>query len=244
MVGFLRMGEEQHIRRIYRALVKPVLTWISLLIGRHEENRKFTFQHRTNTFATHQPVLWEAVQRTRGAVVEFGCGFGSTPMLHFLCSQQNRELLTLESDPVWLSKFVKRYSTPHHRFLHVEDWDSLLKDPAIVDRKWDVAFVDQAPWEARHKTVVCMKKMCTFIVLHDCDYFPTNGMFGTVIKPIRNMNDTGERDYSDIFRYFKEYFPLPPWPYELTGPPTLIGSDFEPCDFEIDFGKYVTVQRP
>ena len=75
-------------------------------------------------------------------------------------------------------------------------------------------------------------------MLHDCDYFPANHVFGTVIRPLTGTRDRGERKYDDVFKYYKEFFPLEPWPYAPTGPPTLLASDAEPCDWEIDYSKY------
>lgn len=101
------------------------------------QNSGFAFSHRTNNFATHQPVLYTAVQLSSGPVAEFGCGTGSTPLLHEFCARQGRPVVTFESDAQW-----------------------------------------------------------------------------------------------------KEFFPLPPWPYPPTGPPTLLGSNRFNCDIDIDFSRF------
>ena len=58
-----------------------------------------------NGFATHQVLLYEAVQRTTGPVIEFGCGEGSTVMLHEVCKDQNRRLVSVDNNPSWLSRY-------------------------------------------------------------------------------------------------------------------------------------------
>ena len=186
-------------------------------------------------FATHQPVLYEAVLCTTGPVIEFGCGHGSTPMLHHLCTRQNRKLLTLDTDKEWLDKFTG-YATPQHAFIHVDNWDAALIGDDRVVEPCDVAFVDQAPFEARYYTILAIRNTAKFIVLHDCDYFPDREMLGTTQVAICHAEQKGSRTYH--FKHYKEFFPLEPWPHPYTGPPTLLASNFESCDWDIDFEKY------
>lgn len=195
-------------------------------------------RHTYSEYCTHQPVLYEALLRTSGPVVEFGCGYGSTMLMHQFCAKHDRQLYTLESDREWLAKFIE-YATPQHSFIYVDDWSNALVD--VRDEPWahcDVALVDQHPWEARHLTIQAIKDTTKFIALHDCDYFPGNGIFGKSLKKLNGSKDRGLRTYDDIFKYYKEFFPLEPWPYPPTGPPTLLASNFESCDWDVDFKKY------
>ena len=176
---------------------------------------KARFLH--DQYSTHQPVLYEAVKRTSGPVVEFGCGFGSTPLLHGLCGE--RKLLSAETDIRWLVGFL-HLACPRHRFVFVQNLDDLLLDIANVP--WSVAFVDQGTWDARVQTVLALKDKAKFIVLHDCDYFVKKAML----------------DYDEVFKSHKVFLPLKPWPYKPTGPPTLLASNFEDCDWDIDYNEY------
>ncbi len=173
---------------------------------------RFTY----DSYSTHQPVLYEAVMRTSGPVVEFGCGHGSTPLLHKICD--GRRLLTLE-DAEWLEKFIL-LTTSWHGFGLAVDWAGTTDYVAL--QLWDVALIDHAPWEARVAAVLALKDKIKFIVLHDCDYFVTHGLL----------------DFDELFKYHKEFLPLKPWPYPPTGPPTLLASNFEDCDWDIDYEKY------
>lgn len=172
-----------------------------------------------DAYSTHQPVLYEAVVRTSGPVVEFGCGLGSTPLLYNLCAG-HRRLFTLDSNPDWLNKFAC-LASPWHRFVWVLDWDAILHVDYIALVSWGVAFIDHSPWEARVTAVMALKDKARFIVLHDCDYFVTHDML----------------DFDELFKYHKVFPPLEPWPAP-TGPPTLLASNFEDCNWDIDYSKY------
>ncbi len=82
-----------------------------------------------------------------------------------------------------------------------------------------------------------MKDIALYVIVHDCDYFPMHGIFGTTIKLTQlGFDIPGVFDYSDVFENFKVYYPLPPWPGS-TGPPTLLGSNFETDMPDVDFSK-------
>jgi hypothetical protein len=196
-------------------------------------------RHTYDQYATHQPVLYTALRHTGGPVIEFGCGQGSTPLLHRYCEARKRELITLDTDAGYLDMFTD-YASRWHTLRLVRDWNTVLSDDRIVGRRWAVAFVDQSPWEARHLTIRAIRYTARFIVLHDCDYFPEHSLFGVSFAPLNGTDNRGERDYGDVFKWWREYFPPDPWPYPKTGPPTLLGSNFEACDWDVDFGQYPT----
>ena len=49
------------------------------------------------------------VKSTRGPVIEFGCGDGSTALLHEICKESGRILVSLDDDLKWLDKSRKKY---------------------------------------------------------------------------------------------------------------------------------------
>jgi len=198
----------------------------------------FEFSHRTQSYATHQPVLCEAVLRSSGPVLELGSGEGSTHLLHLLCEQQRRALLTLDNDATWLGRYEERFRSDSHEFGLVEDWYEVLHSEPVRTTRWGVVFIDSSPWESRTLALRLLKNMATFVVVHDVDYFPRWGMFGVETAPLRGAHDRGGRDYSDVFSSWREYLPQEPWPYPLTGPPTLLGSNKVRCDFDIDYSRY------
>lgn len=214
-------------------------------------NAEIQFSHRTNSFSTHQPVLYEMALRTTGPIVEFGCGEGSTDLLHEICRQNKRLLISIDDDFEWLHKYSEKYKddSEWHRFIFIpgksqsdpdnpQYWIDFLNNSGFAEMGIDLCFIDQHPWLARFETAKYMKDKARFIIIHDCDYFPTNGIFGTTLIPIGNkINTIGIFDFSDMFRYFRVYFPLRPWPV-WTGPPTLLGSEFEEDLPDVDFSAY------
>ena len=189
-------------------------------------------------FSTHQPVLYEAFLRTEGLIVDFGCGEGSTRLLHELCKPTKRHLITFDNNKEYLSKY-EDCATSWHEIIFVDSWVKLLL--THEDKPWlncDVALIDQAPYEARTLTVQVIKDTAKFVLIHDCDYFPGHGIFGSNVDPIDGAQHRGKRTYGDVFQYYKEFFPLEPWPYPPTGPPTLLASNFESCDWDVDYEKY------
>ncbi len=191
----------------------------------------FEFRHKTCDYSTHQPVLYELIRRTKGPILELGCGNGSTPLLSFFA--RGREIVTVDNDPEWFASFRSKYQSKNHQFILTDDWDKILSDP-LLDRKWSLIFVDQSPWEARHRSILRFRDTAGYLVLHDSDYFPLFKVFGTVLEETVPSKKEGRRDYSDIFRYFREYYPPMPWPGP-TGPPTLVGSNLNNCDLNVDF---------
>lgn len=76
-------------------------------------------------WATHLPVLAACVANTTGPVLELGCGHYSTRLLHALC--RNRQLLTIDANPVWLEKFAA-LRTPTHCLLSVPSIAAFLRN--------------------------------------------------------------------------------------------------------------------
>jgi len=213
-------------------------------------NAEIQFSHRTHPYHTHQPVLYEMATRTTGPIIEFGCGYGSTDMLHEICKDKKRLLVSLDSDFEWLSTFSKKYQNDSewHKFIFVPErdktdpgnaayWVKFLESSAFLrTTQFDLCFIDQDPWLGRFETLKFMKDKAKYIILHDCDYFPGFGIFGKMSTPYV-FEVPREYDFSDVFKFFKVYHPLKPWPGDA-GPPTLLGSDFESNLPDINYNNY------
>ena len=117
--------------------------------------------------ATHFPILAGAVARTQGPILELGAGHFSTPMLHMMCLEKNRRLVTVEGDPEWLKTF-KILETPWHEFHHMKigrEDDFTLIDEA----DWAVVLVDHRPASRRIREIERLKDRAIFIVVHDTE---------------------------------------------------------------------------
>lgn len=214
---------------------------------------KFTFAW--NTYATHQPILYEMAKKTTGPIIEFGCGDGSTAMLHNICREDQRLLISVDHDEEWLYKYSEKYlgdgffrdNSGWHQFILVpkhegnsllEDWILFLDESEFLKTTpFSLCFVDQHPGPARTETIVRLKNLATYIILHDCDMFVC-GELGKQIEPLdQEKQIPGIYDFSQTFLYSKVYFPPTPWAGH-TGPPTLLGSNFSNDLPEIDFHNY------
>jgi hypothetical protein len=192
-------------------------------------------RHWVNEFATHQPVLAAAATACEGRMVEFGCGEGSTRLLHEISQRRGVPLLTLETDGAWMERYRAELSSPLHEFRLVADWTDELAD-VTWDEPVGLAFVDQAPWQARADTATRLRSNAEFVIIHDCDYLPEHGLLGRSIRPLIGPADRGERDWNDVFSSWREFFPLEPWPYAKTGPPTLLASNLrDVTQLDIDY---------
>ena len=199
--------------------------------------KKFWFEHRWNAFATHQPVLFSALSLTSGPVLELGCGEGSTRMMHHLCLNQGRELISIDHNAHYLSFYERRFRSRTHVFESGADWASALS--RFASWKWGVVFVDCGPgWHSRILPLQLFKDRATFIVIHDIDALVDSHLIGQSMSPINGTNDRGVRDYSETFKYWKEFFPLDPWPNHRTGPPTLLASNERSCEIEINYADF------
>jgi hypothetical protein len=207
--------------------------------------RKITWQHWTNPYATHQPVLHDVAQLCSGPVVEFGCGEGSTRLLHHTCADRGIDLLTLDSDADWLARYSGTLASDRHEFRYVEDWSKELG--TIERQQWGLVFIDQGSWEPRAETARRLADSAEYIIVHDSDVLVDMGLLGMEIRPILGPHDVGARDYRDVFRSWREFFPDPPWPYPPKGPATLLASNqHDVTSISVDFQQHippVVVQR-
>lgn len=136
-------------------------------------------------FFSHMPVLAAAVAMSDGPVIEFGTGWGSTPMLHMMCGMRGRFLVSMDTDEAWARTFGDGYFCPRRHEFKVLAPATLgvVKRVELVEEyarsmaqacQWGVVFVDCAPGEARGRVVMAFKGRAKWIVAHDYDESPTN----------------------------------------------------------------------
>ena len=115
-------------------------------------------------YSSHLPVLLEAMKRTTGDVLELGPGVFSTPLLHWLCWKDKRNILTIESNKKWLRFCMQYYRTDFHKFFHTENYND-----APIEKEWDVVFVDHSPFDRRVVEIKRLANLAKYIVVHDSD---------------------------------------------------------------------------
>ena len=115
---------------------------------------------------SHIPVLVKAIEMTKKDVLELGVGWGSTPILHWLCASKNLGLMSLESDGKWLKKF-EEFETDEH-LLAEFDFAKNGLDVLGFD-KFGVVFIDHRPARKRRSSALYFKDKADIIILHDAE---------------------------------------------------------------------------
>jgi hypothetical protein len=191
----------------------------------------FEYSYYENVYATHQPFLEAYVRATKGDVLEFGTGEGSTGLLRTLLKGSGRQLISIEDNKEWLDKMMAEYPpTETHTYIYLEpkengahwkDFLSTFSHPNQIS----VTFIDQAPWEARIWTYEALSHQSEYCIIHDVDYFPLNGLFGKITDANLPFSEPSKYDFSEHFVSYAMYFPPPPWTEKNHGPPTLVGTN-------------------
>lgn len=112
-------------------------------------------------WTTHIPMLLKTVQMTDGPVLELGSGPFSTPLLHWLCAESNRRLLTYEGNEAYF-KAANRFKSRNHTIRFVKDWDKI----DFGTGHWSVALIDNE-LERRQVDPIRLKNSVEYIVMHD-----------------------------------------------------------------------------
>jgi len=105
-------------------------------------------------WTSHIPLLIKVMQKTSGPVLELGAGPGSTPLLYWMCFDQDREFTSYDSNKEYVDTLAK------FGVKHVESFDE------VEVKKYDVVFIDSAPPERRHIDVERFQDS-NYIVIHD-----------------------------------------------------------------------------
>ncbi len=106
-----------------------------------------------NDYSSHRHLLYLALKNTNGTVVEFGCGYGSTPLVKAYCESVGREFISLETDPIWASKF--------------EGTEVIDNFGNYVNDNIGLLFSDGKPGEERKDRLQQFAPLAKVIVVHD-----------------------------------------------------------------------------
>lgn len=165
-------------------------------------------------YGTHMAPLINAVINTTGDVFEMGCGDYSTPILHYILTNQKRNLLSTDTDKKWLNLFV-HLENEYHKFQYVDvydnDWDLNPKPwkwDEIGNKKWSVVFIDHRPGERRKIDIERFKNSSEIIVIHDTEQ-KSYGYDSVIEKfkykytyKIYNVYTTLVSNFKDVYKLF------------------------------------------
>jgi hypothetical protein len=105
----------------------------------------------TNDWDSHRPLLYLALTKTKGPIMEFGCGNGSTPLL-----KSYPPFHSFETNPEWALKFPETVLVADYMAIEPKEKISLL-------------FVDCAPGEIRKHLIAKWNNHADVIVAHDTE---------------------------------------------------------------------------
>lgn len=123
---------------------------------------------------THMALLLTAVAHTRGPILEMGAGDFSTPLLHAVCSNEKRLLLTVDTSLKTLHDFIDLKNSWHY-FGYVpvyeDDWEA-NPNPELWnlvgnDADWAVVFINHRPGTRRVQDIERLRSHAAIFVVHD-----------------------------------------------------------------------------
>lgn len=114
-------------------------------------------------YSSHLPALWNALNASTGAIVEFGMGLGSTPALCAFSKMAMRPLLSFETE----EKFFRAHvcSNPLHR-KRLEGAYAFAEEPLSEFPHFGVLFIDHVT-ERRALEIEKYASRSLIVVAHD-----------------------------------------------------------------------------
>lgn len=134
-----------------------------ILLRREKINEGLKHASLEMETSTHFPILVKVVQMTDGPILEMGSGLFSTPLLHWLCFDKKRKLITCEAYQHYL-EFANRFKTEWHEVTYVKP-----QKQAFFNDKFSVVFIDHSPKKplTRGGDALQFNDTAEYIVLHD-----------------------------------------------------------------------------
>lgn len=143
-------------------------------------------------------------------ILEFGVGEGSSLIFNdFASKNKNFNIKAFETEKSWFEETKIKYELDNYEFTHIDNWDEILTEN-YFNKKYDLIFIDQSPWESRIKTLDLLINKSNISILHDYDYY-NKGL-------IEDIFDVGENSF--FAKYLSKNISAQGFNEEL--PPTLI----------------------
>ncbi len=216
--------------------------------------------YENEPFGTHAQflkiVLKQVMETSKNDyyILEIGTGGMSSRLLRDHIEKDSRaNLISIESDVIWEEKYRKQFVVhPRHEIIGFQkslSWLQMLESiiESLAEKEIAITFIDSAPWSSRTLSALLFREKSNYLLIHDCDYFPRENIWGVEKEPILfrpnsakeygklSLENLGSRSYDDMFKFWLECFPTSPGYF--TGPPTLIASnilDVRTLEFDED----------
>lgn len=118
--------------------------------------------------SSHQPVLIHMLNTmTKGPVLEVGVGNHSTPIMHLICANQNRKLLSVETDERWYLSY-RQLKSKWHDVDHVTEEKLINGDYPFFKNKFALAFIDGTRL-SRQPMIERLANKVDYLIVHDTE---------------------------------------------------------------------------
>lgn len=114
-------------------------------------------------WGSHMSVLIKAIEATSGPVLELGVGLFSTPLIHMMCEDLGRKVVSYEGNKGWADNHGN-FVSKNHEIHHVENWDKV----DVESTHWGLVFVDHDDGR-RALEAIRVAKNADLVVIHDSD---------------------------------------------------------------------------
>lgn len=119
---------------------------------------EFGFLKITGNWDNHRCLLLLGLSLVEGAVLEMGCGDGSTPYLRSYCKAADRTFHTFDNNKEWAEKTGAQY---------IDNWDLVIEETLTIHH--GLIFIDHAPGERRCLDTIALANAADILVLHDTE---------------------------------------------------------------------------
>jgi hypothetical protein len=154
-------------------------------------------------WGSHIPILIKVFEHTQGDILELGMGVYSTPLLFWLCVDNNRKLVSYDNNEQYFS-MVGKNNNPLHEAHLITDWNFI-----DIEKNWDIVFIDVDPMDIRGKLAAKVVNYAKYVILHDTQ-----------------AREEKYYHYNDIYPLFKYRYN-----YTKFKPNTSVLSNFESLEF-------------
>ena len=123
----------------------------------------FTPKHFKASDGSHLPMLIKLILMTEGPILELGTGFFSTPVLHWLCAEKKRKLVSYDSQEKYI-EVAKNYIADFHDIHLVNDWSTI-----DISQHWSIVLIDHAPGPQRKVEMARVANNADYVIVHDTE---------------------------------------------------------------------------
>ena len=87
----------------------------------------------TNDWDSHRPLLFLSLENSGDKIWEFGCGYGSTPIINEYCIKKEKGFGSIDNNKEWTDKFSSSQCVPFEDVEHYLPASLLLVDCAPAE---------------------------------------------------------------------------------------------------------------